>query len=154
MLGAALDGAGRVRVGPDLSVPGRSEVFVAGDLAATEAGAPGIAPAAMQMGRFAGRVIRAEAEAALHNAARPERPAFRYRDKGMLATIGRSRAVAAIGGRRFAGWFAWMLWLVVHIYFLIGFRNRALVLFQWAWAWLTFQRGARLITRERRDLSP
>lgn len=151
MLGAPTDKAGRVRVREDLSIPGHPEVFVVGDLAATEDEAPGLAPAAMQMGRYAGGIIADEARAVLHNSERPRRAPFRYRDKGMLATIGRSRAVAVIGGRRFTGFIAWSLWLAVHIYFLIGFRNRLLVMFQWAWAWLTFQRGARLITPEMRD---
>lgn len=146
MLSADVDRVGRVRVEADLSVAGHPEVFVLGDLAATREKAPGIAPAAMQMGRFAGRLIASEAQRALQSADRPQRPAFRYRDKGMLATIGRSRAVADIRGHRFAGFPAWALWLGVHIFFVIGFRSRSLVLLQWAWAWFTFQRGARLIT--------
>lgn len=150
MLGADLDRAGRVRVEADLSIAGHPEVFVLGDLASTRDPAPGIAPAAMQMGRFAGRVIAAEAGRALHNPGPPRRAAFRYLDKGMLATIGRSRAVADIRGHRFGGFPAWALWLGVHIFFVIGFRNRAMVLLQWAWAWFTFQRGARLITGDTR----
>ena len=135
-LGAMLgevDRAGRVRVEKDLSVPGHPEVFVAGDLAAVD-GVPGVAPAAMQMGRHAGRVIAGE-----------RRP-FRYRDKGSLATIGRARAVANIRGIRFGGFLAWFAWLAIHIFYLIGFRNRFFVIAGWAWHYLTFRRGARIIT--------
>ncbi|HUG08040.1 MAG TPA: NAD(P)/FAD-dependent oxidoreductase [Acidimicrobiia bacterium] len=136
-LGAMLgevDRAGRVLVEPDLSVPGHPEVFVVGDLAAVE-GVPGVAPAAMQMGRHAGRVV-----------ASGERRPFRYRDKGSLATIGRARAVADIKGLRFGGFPAWFAWLAIHIFYLIGFRNRFFVLAGWAWHYLTFRRGARIIT--------
>jgi NADH:ubiquinone reductase (H+-translocating) len=129
-----VDRAGRVLVEPDLSVPGRPEVFVTGDLAAVP-GVPGVAPAAMQMGRHAARVIMSG-----------ERTAFRYRDKGSLATIGRARAVADIKGFRFGGFPAWFAWLAIHIFFLIGFRNRFFVLVGWAWHYLTFRRGARIIT--------
>ena len=135
-LGAMLgevDRAGRVLVEEDLSVPGHPEVFVAGDLAAVD-GVPGVAPAAMQMGRHAGRVIAGE-----------RRP-FRYRDKGSLATIGRARAVANIRGIRFGGFLAWFAWLAIHIFYLIGFRNRFFVIAGWAWHYLTFRRGARIIT--------
>lgn len=133
MLGE-VDRAGRVLVEPDLSVPGHPEVFVAGDLAAVE-GVPGVAPAAMQMGRHAGRVI-----------AGGDRRPFRYKDKGSLATIGRARAVADIKGLRFGGFLAWLAWLAIHIFYLIGFRNRFFVLAGWAWHYLTFRRGARIIT--------
>ncbi len=133
MLGE-VDRAGRVLVEPDLSVPGHPEVFVVGDLAAVE-GVPGVAPAAMQMGRHAGRVV-----------ASGERRRFRYRDKGSLATIGRARAVADIKGLRFGGFVAWFAWLAIHIFYLIGFRNRFFVLAGWAWHYLTFRRGARIIT--------
>lgn len=133
MLGE-VDRNGRVLVEPDLSVPGHPEVFVAGDLAAVE-GVPGVAPAAMQMGRHAGRVI-----------ASGERRPFRYKDKGSLATIGRARAVADIQGLRFSGFPAWLAWLAIHIFYLIGFRNRFFVLAGWAWHYLTFRRGARIIT--------
>jgi NADH:ubiquinone reductase (H+-translocating) len=133
MLGE-VDRAGRVLVEEDLSVPGHPEVFVVGDLAAVE-GVPGVAPAAMQMGRHAGRVI-----------ASGERRPFRYKDKGSLATIGRARAVADIKGLRFGGFLAWLAWLVIHIFYLIGFRNRFFVLAGWAWHYLTFRRGARIIT--------
>ncbi len=140
-LGVPLDRAGRVKVEPDLTVPGRPEIFVIGDLAAIEQDGrpvPGVAPAAMQMGRHAGenllRAMRGE----------PPRP-FRYRDKGSLATIGRSRAVAVFGAMKLTGFVAWAVWLGIHIFFLIGFRNRFVVLFTWAWAYLTHQRSARLI---------
>jgi NADH dehydrogenase len=136
-LGAMLgevDRAGRVLVAPDLSIPGHPEVFVAGDLAFVE-GVPGVAPAAMQMGRHVGRVI-----------ATGERQPFRYQDKGSLATIGRARAVADIRGIRFSGFPAWFAWLAIHIFYLIGFRNRFFVLAGWAWHYLTFRRGARIIT--------
>ncbi len=146
MLGAAVDEAGRVIVEPDLSVPGRSEVFVIGDLAHASAGeglgmTPGVAQGAMQMGVHAAKLIAREVRGASGS-----RPAFRYRDKGMLATIGRAKAVAEVRGRKFGGYPAWLLWLLIHLLFLIGFRNRVLVLLQWMWAYVTFQRGARLIT--------
>jgi NADH dehydrogenase len=141
-LGAPLDRAGRVRVEADLSIPGRPEVFVAGDLAAVEqdgAAVPGVAPAAMQMGRHVARMIRRDLEG------RAREP-FRYFDKGNLATIGRAAAVAEIAGLRLSGLVAWLVWVFVHILYLIGFRNRLLVMIQWAWAYLTYQRGIRLIT--------
>ena len=133
------DRAGRVMVEPDLTVPGHPEVFVVGDLAAVP-GVPGVAPAAMQMGRHVGRVIKSGVR----------RP-FRYSNKGMLATIGRARAVADIKGLRFSGFPAWMAWLLIHIFYLIGFRNRFFVLLGWAWHYLTFRRGARIITGVPRD---
>lgn len=129
-----VDRAGRVLVNPDLSVDGHPEVFVVGDLAAVE-GVPGVAPAAIQMGRHVGRMIRTG-----------ERAPFRYRDKGSLATIGRARAVADIKGLRFGGFLAWFAWLAIHIWYLIGFRNRLWVLAGWAWHYVTFRRGARIIT--------
>ena len=141
-LGASVDRAGRVVVGSDLSVPGHPEVFVAGDLAWFEQdgrGVSGVAPAAMQMGTYVGRTIRADV------AGRPRRP-FRYLNKGLLATIGRGAAVADIRGMRFSGFVAWLLWVGIHIFYLIGFRNRILVLMEWGWAYLTYQRGMRLIT--------
>ncbi len=143
LLGAPLDRAGRVRVAPGLSLPGHPEVFVVGDLAAVEqpdgSPVPGLAPAAIQEGRHAARnLLRA-------TRGLPPLP-FRYRDKGMLATIGRAAAVARLGRLRFTGPVAWLLWLFVHILFLVGFRNRVAVLWQWAWSYLTFDRGARLIT--------
>lgn len=141
-LGVPLDRAGRVIVEPDLSVPGRPEIFVVGDLMHAESDGkpvPGVAPAAMQAGRHAAACIRGGL------AGRPRRP-FRYIDKGMLATIGRAAAVAHLGRLKLSGFLAWMMWLFVHIVFLIGFRNRLLVLIQWAWSYLTYDRGARLIT--------
>jgi NADH:quinone reductase (non-electrogenic) len=143
-LGAEADRAGRVRVGPDLTLPGHPEIFVLGDTAAASdaAGAPlpGIAPVAKQQGRYAARAIRAR----LAGRAAP-RP-FRYRHLGNLATIGRKVAVADFGFVRLSGRLAWLLWGLVHVYFLIGFRNRAAVLLDWLWAYVTFQRGSRLIT--------
>lgn len=132
----------RVRVTADLSVAGHPEVFVAGDLALVEGAdgraLPGQAPVAMQQGRFV-------AQAILRELAGKERGEFRYVDKGQMATIGRSRAIVETRRLRFGGITAWWTWLLVHIYYLSGFRNRTLVLFQWAWSYLTFGRGARLI---------
>ncbi len=145
--GADLDKAGRVVVKADLSVPGHQDVFVCGDLAAVswkggggnETWVPGMAPGAMQEGRHAARnilrLIRGE----------PTKP-FKYVHKGSLATIGRAAAVCDMGLVRLSGFVAWVVWLVVHIFYLIGFRNRMLVLMQWAWSYVTFQRGTRLIT--------
>ena len=146
-LGASLDRAGRVLVEPDLTIPGHPDVFVIGDLAAKEqhdgSFVPGVAPAAIQEGQHTALNL----ERAV--AGQPLR-AFKYRDKGSLATIGRAAAVADFGGRiKFGGFMAWMAWLVIHIFFLIGFRNRFLVITQWAWAYFTYQRGARLITGKR-----
>jgi NADH dehydrogenase len=141
-LGAPLDRAGRVLVAPDLTLPGHDEVHVIGDLAHVEedgALVPGVAPAAIQQGQHAARNILAALEG------RPRQP-FHYNDKGMLATIGRGAAVARIGRFKFKGFLAWLLWLFVHIFFLIGFRNRLIVMIQWAWSYITFDRGARLIT--------
>ena len=144
MLGSPTDRGGRVLVGPDLSVPGHPEIFVAGDLAAVPRGqgwVPAVAPAAMQMGsHVAATIIRAIGHL--------DRRAFRYKDKGELATIGRSRAIAKIGRLRFAGRIAWWFWLGLHIAYLAGFRNRVSVMIQWAYAYITYQRGARLITRD------
>ena len=147
-LGVALDRAGRVLVQPDLSLPGHSELFVIGDLAALkdEHGKmlPGVAPVAIQQGRFVARLIRSEI------ASRPNtqsaRASFHYWDKGSLATIGRAAAVAEFGKIHISGFMAWLAWLFVHILFLIGFRNRLLVFIQWAWSYVTYERGARLIT--------
>ncbi|HVG24738.1 MAG TPA: NAD(P)/FAD-dependent oxidoreductase [Thermoanaerobaculia bacterium] len=143
-LGVPLDKAGRVLVEPDLTIPGHPEVFVLGDLAAAKqrdgSYVPGVAPAAIQAGQHTARNL----DRAL--AGQPLR-AFRYRDKGSLATIGRAAAVADFGKVRFGGFFAWMAWLLIHIFFLIGFRNRFFVMIEWAWAYFTYERGARLITR-------
>ena len=143
-LGAAMDRAGRVRVEKDLTLPGKPEVFVAGDLALFEQDGrpvPGVAPAAMQMGRHAARNVRRSL------AGQPLLP-FRYVDKGSLATIGRRAAVADFGRIRLWGFPAWMAWLSIHIFFLIGFRNRLVVLLDWARAYVSYQRSARLILFE------
>jgi len=143
---APLDRAGRVLVEPDLTVPGHRDAFVIGDLAAVE-GVPGVAPAAIQEGEHAAEnIIRAVEGQPLR--------AFHYRDKGSLATIGRAAGVADFGKLELSGFFAWFAWLAVHIFFLIGFRNRLLVMLQWAWAYVTYQRGARLITGETRTSRP
>jgi NADH:ubiquinone reductase (H+-translocating) len=142
-LGAACDRAGRVLVEPDLSLPGHPEVFVIGDLAALkdESGKwlPGVAPTAIQQGKFVAKTIA-------RDLAHEPRKNFKYWDKGSLATIGRAAAVAQFGKIHISGFVAWLAWLFVHIFFLIGFRNRILVLIQWAWSYLTYERGARLIT--------
>jgi NADH dehydrogenase len=142
-LGVALDGSGRVSVEPDLSIPGHPEAFAIGDMSvfrdASGTAVPGLAPVAMQQGtRAADNVLR-------RLSGRPTRP-FRYFDRGIMATIGRAAAVADIRGLRLSGLLAWLAWLLVHITFLIGFRNRLLVLFEWAWAYVSWHRGARLIT--------
>jgi NADH dehydrogenase len=150
-LGVPLDRAGRVLVEPDLSVPGHPEVFVVGDLGAfvhqTGQPLPGLAPVAIQQGRLAADNVWRRLTA------RPTRP-FRYVDKGNIATIGRAAAVAMIRGLRLSGLAAWLTWLLIHIFFLIGFRNRFVVVFSWAWAYLTYQRGARLITGRPSPLPP
>jgi NADH dehydrogenase len=142
-LGVPLDRAGRVLVNPDLTVPGHDYAYVIGDLAALTRPdgrpVPGIAPAAIQMGQHAAANLLRTLEG------RPRTP-FHYRDKGQLATIGRGSAVAELGRWSLSGLPAWLMWLFVHIYFLIGFRNRLIVLFEWAWSFVTFDRGARLIT--------
>lgn len=146
-LGVPLDRAGRVIVGPDLSVPGRPEVFIAGDMAAAKsadngAAVPGVAQGGLQMGAYAGRIIRAEIDSANGVTREP----FIYRDKGTMAVIGKAKAVAQIGSWHFTGFFGWFLWGAVHILFLIGFRNRLQVIFSWFWTWLINARDARLIT--------
>jgi len=144
-LDAPLDAAGRVIVEPDCTIPGHPEVFVLGDAAAfhhQDGGPlPGICPVAIQMGEYTARAIRGDL------AGRPRR-AFSYWDKGQLAVIGRGQAVADIWKLRFSGFIAWLIWIFVHIFFLIGFRNRVLVLLQWAWSYVTYRRGARLITED------
>jgi len=139
-LGVPLDRAGRVKVEPDLSIPGHPEVFVVGDLAAVD-GVPAIAPGAKQMGAHAARNILERL------AGRPTRP-FRYRDYGQLATIGRKAAVADFGWLRLSGFPAWFVWLWAHIYFLINFRNRIVVMIDWAWSYWTFQRYSRIVTKK------
>jgi len=138
-LGVEPDRAGRVPVDERLEVVGLGNVFVVGDLAATTQALPGIAPVAMQGGRYVAKVIRARTEG------RADPGPFRYVDKGNLATIGRRRAVGELQGLGFSGFLAWLVWLSVHIFYLIGFRNKMLVLLQWAWSYMTWERGARLI---------
>lgn len=142
LVGAETDRARRAVVGPDLSVPAHPEIFVIGDTAHAQSGGeqvPGVAQGAIQGGRHAARVIRAELDG-------DDRPEFTYRDKGELATIGRSSAVGRIGRLQLSGWIAWMTWWAIHIIFLIDFRKRFAVFFSWAWSYLTFRRGSRLIT--------
>ena len=142
-LGAPVDRAGRVMVKPDLTIPEHPEVFVVGDLATLkdEHGRPlpGVAPVALQEGRYVAKMIARD----LKNSPREN---FHYLDKGSLATIGRAAAVAEIRDVHISGYFAWLAWLFIHIFFLIGFRNRIIVLLQWAWSYVTYERGARLIT--------
>lgn len=147
-LGVPLDRAGRVIVGPDLSVPRHPEVFVAGDLAAATSAdtgkpVPGVAQGGLQMGRFAGETIAGEVAGRSTPATRRS---FVYKDKGSMAVIGKARAVAQIGRLEVGGFLAWLLWGGIHIAFLIGFRNRMQVLFSWFWNWLLNARDARLIT--------
>jgi NADH dehydrogenase len=157
-LGAPIDRAGRVFVQPDLTLPGHPEVFVIGDLASlkNEQGKPlpGVAPVAIQEGGYAAKMIRREIEAgapSFSHSSREDggfdsRTPFHYLDKGSLATIGRAAAIAEFGKIHISGFIAWLAWLFVHILFLIGFRNRILVFIQWAWSYVTYERGARLIT--------
>jgi len=144
-LGAEVDRAGRVKVSSDLSVPEHPNVFVIGDTASSVQNGkalPGVAQVAMQGGRYVASVIT-------HRVAGKElNKPFHYRDKGNLATVGRSYAIIDIGNIRLTGFFAWLMWLAVHIYFLVGFRNRLVAIFQWAWTYFTYSRGARLITFE------
>jgi NADH dehydrogenase len=148
-LGAPTDRAGRVLVQPDLSLPGHPEIFVIGDLASLkdEKGKmlPGVAPVAIQEGRFVAKLIRHEIELPSRGTQLARTP-FHYWDKGSLATIGRAAAVAEFGKIHISGFIAWLSWLFIHIFFLIGFRNRLLVFIQWAWSYFTYERGARLIT--------
>ena len=148
-LGFELDRQGRARVEPDCSINGRPEVFVIGDAAAfvpqgEVRALPGVSPVAMQQARFVARQIERSIEG------RP-REVFRYVDKGSMATIGRSRAVAELGRVKLSGFLAWLAWLALHIYYLIGFRNRIVVLLDWAWAYFAYRRGSRLITGHRLD---
>src|SRR5580704_3732707 len=157
-LGVPVDRAGRVPVNPDLSLPNHPEVFVIGDLATLKDASgkllPGVAPVAMQEGRYVAKLIRREQESGAPSFSRSAReggdsdvrPAFHYDDKGSLATIGRSAAIAQFGKIHISGFIAWLSWLFVHILFLIGFQNRILVFIQWAWSYFTYERGARLIT--------
>jgi NADH:ubiquinone reductase (H+-translocating) len=173
-LGVELDRQGRVKVNPDLSLPGHPEVFAIGDMALVlrEDGqpTPGVSPAAMQMARHVARIIKRELDETLLGRANvlvspnctenardqgsrgrsPSRaglrPPFKYWDKGTMATIGRSAAVAWIGRLHFSGWFAWLTWLYVHLIFLIGFRNKLAVLLEWTYSYFTYKRGARIVT--------
>jgi NADH dehydrogenase len=142
-LGVELDRAGRVKVNADLSIPGHRDAFVIGDMAHLEEPGrglvPGLAPAAIQQGRLAARNVLASVEG------RPRRP-FRYRDKGMMATIGKHKAIAQTGRFRLTGFLAWVAWLFIHILYLIGFKNRFFVFVQWVWSYVFSKRGARLIT--------
>src|SRR5262249_38077254 len=136
-LGGTLDRSGRVAVEPDLSVPGHPEIFVIGDLALyTHQGGrplPGVSPVAMQEGRYVARALLARVQGRTL-------PPFHYFDKGILAVIGRGAAVADIAGLHLGGLFAWLTWCFVHIFYLIGFRNRFVVMFEWAWAYASYQR--------------
>jgi NADH dehydrogenase len=142
-LDAPIDRAGRVHVQPDLSLPGHPEVFVIGDLSALEDEhgkmLPGVAPVALQQGAWVAKTIACDLD-------HQPRRNFHYHDKGSLATIGRAAGVAQFPKFSLSGYFAWLAWLFIHIFFLIGFRNRVIVMIQWAWSYLTYERGARLIT--------
>jgi NADH:quinone reductase (non-electrogenic) len=147
-LGVELDKAGRVKVNPDLSIAGHPEVFAIGDLAlvldADGKPVPGVSPAAMQMGRHVAKIIDDEVHLGI---GRELRLPFKYWDKGTMATIGRSAAVALIGKLKLSGLFAWVAWLFIHLIFLVGFRNRLMVLLQWTYAYFAYKRGARIITK-------
>lgn len=148
-LGLPVDRSGRVAVAADCSVPGHPEVFVIGDAAkftpeGDESPLPGVSPVAMQQGRFVARAIASAID-------KRSRGTFRYVDKGSMATIGRRRAVAAVGTLKLSGFMAWLAWLTVHIFYLIDFRSKVVVLFDWAWSYFTYQRGSRLITGHRLD---
>ena len=146
-LGVELDRAGRVKVNPDLSLPGLPEIFAIGDMASVlEADGkpvPGVSPAAMQMGKHVAQIIEEEIRFGSNAAPRPE---FKYWDKGTMATIGRSAAVAWVGRFKFSGLLAWLAWLFIHLIFLIGFRSRVAVLFNWTYSYFSYKRSARLIT--------
>jgi len=147
LAGAARDPAGRVTVEPDLTLPGHPEVFALGDMVRThQTQFPGVAPVAMQQGRYAATVVRNRLRSR-------ETPPFRYRDKGNLATIGRAAAVAEIKGLELSGFLAWITWLVVHLWYLVGFQNRLLVVVRWSFSFVTHGRGARLITDSITDSS-
>jgi NADH:quinone reductase (non-electrogenic) len=146
-----LDRAGRILVEPDLTLPGHKEVFAIGDMASflhqDGKPLPGVSPVAIQMGKCAAHNIRRSIEGKPYET-------FHYFDRGTMATIGRSAGIADLGRLHFSGFIAWLAWLLVHIYFLIGFRNRIVVLFNWAWSYFTYQRGARLITGRRLGVQP
>jgi NADH dehydrogenase len=150
--GGEVDRSGRITVQADLSVPGHPEVFALGDMVRVldpDSGQPrvlpGLAPVAMQQGRYAGAAVAARL------AGGQARGPFRYRDKGMLATIGRARAVAEVKGLKFSGFPAWVVWLGVHIFYLIGFENRLVVMLRWGYSYFTRGRGNRLITEAARE---
>ncbi len=149
-LGIDVDRGGRVAVNKDCSIPGHPEVFVIGDAASflddNGKPLPGVSPVAMQMGRYVARQIAVAVAAQRAGQKPPPREPFRYHDKGSMATVGRSRAVAQVGQLKLRGILAWLAWLLVHIWYLIGFRNRLIVMIDWAWSYLTYRRGARLIT--------
>ena len=153
-LGVELDKAGRVKVNPDLSVPGHPEVFAIGDMALVidtdGEPVPGVSPAAMQMGRHVAHIITAE----IRFGGKVPRPPFKYVDKGTMATIGRSAAVAWIGRHHLSGYPAWLMWLFVHLIFLVGFRNRIAVMLNWIYAYYGYKRGARIITAEMPGTEP
>lgn len=145
-LGVPLDAKGRVIVNKDCSLPGRPEVFAIGDMALFEENGkplPGVSPVAMQQARYVAQLIKRESKG---DGPPPPRAPFSYFDKGSMATIGRSRAIADVRGMKLRGFVAWLAWLFVHIWYLIGFRNRVLVLIQWMWSYILYARGARLIT--------
>jgi NADH dehydrogenase len=145
-LGAQVDHDGRVKVQPDLSVAGHPDVFVIGDTALVEQRGkhlPGLAPVAIQEGRYVGNLIAKRA------AGKDERKPFHYFDKGTMATVGHAFAAVDIGPLHFTGFVAWLTWLFVHLFFLIGFRNRFIVFFQYAWSYFTYQQGVRVILPEK-----
>ncbi len=153
MLGAPLDNAGRVIVGSDLSISHAPNVFVIGDLASyqdpkSKTAVPGVAQGAIQMGNFVGEIIARELSNSSCTQSSFSRGIFTYKDKGSMATIGRGKAVAEISGKMYGGLTAWILWAVIHIFFLIGFRNRIETLIQWIWMYFFYERGVRLITGE------
>ena len=151
MLGVPLDRGGRVLIEKDLSLARHPEVFAIGDMAflvdSRGVTVPGLSPAAMQEGRTAARNI-------MHSLRSEPREEFRYVDKGSMATIGRSRAIAQVGRVQLSGFIAWLAWLVVHLWYLVGFRSRFVVMFSWMWSYITYKRGARLITGGRLEPGP
>lgn len=156
-LGVDIDRAGRIKVNPDLSIPGYPEVFAIGDIAFIQnkngTPVPGVSPAAIQMGQYVAKVI--EGDLADPNLRPDQREVFKYWDRGTMATIGHSRAVAMIGGVKFSGFLAWLAWLGVHILFLIGFTNKLTVVIRWIWAYFTRRQGARVFTSdEGRGVTP
>jgi NADH dehydrogenase len=144
-LGVPLDRAGRIKINRDLTIPSHRNVLAIGDMTYLEQDGkplPGVSPVAMQMGRHVARNIK-------NDLADKPYEEFRYLDKGSMATIGRKAAIAQIGKIHLSGFVAWLAWLLLHIFYLIGFRNRFVVLFNWAWSYFTYERGARLITGRR-----